>query len=155
MNELTCNGKLPLRSAIVRIGGKSAGQIGVGQLEDQLRLGQITQPKLPQPLQPKPAAETARHQVAGRLGEQHLPAVRGGPHPGTPVDRRVVDIIAPLHPRLPGVQPHPHPQRVPVGQSSVRSRSWQAPAASTAATALGKTAKTLSPSPREVTTTPP
>ena len=43
----------------------------------------------------------------------------------------------------------------PAGHASAFSRSWQAPAASTAETALAKTAKKLSPSPREVTTTPP
>ena len=43
----------------------------------------------------------------------------------------------------------------PSGHGSEVSASWHAPAASTAATALGKTAKKLSPSPREVTTTPP
>jgi hypothetical protein len=53
------------------------------------------------------------------------------------------------------VQPHPYPQRGPSGHASPFSRSWHAPAASTAETALGKTAKKLSPSPREVTTTPP
>ena len=43
----------------------------------------------------------------------------------------------------------------PVGHGSLPSRNWQPPAASTAATALAKAAKKLSPSPREVTTTPP
>ena len=60
MNELTCNGRFPVRSATVRIGGKSAGEIGMGQLIDQLRLGQIAQPELAQPLQPEPAAQPAR-----------------------------------------------------------------------------------------------
>ena len=86
-------------------------EVGVGQLVDQLGLGQIAQPELAQPLQAEPAAQPPCHQVAGGLGDQHLPAVRGGFHPGTAVDRRVVDIVALLHMRLAGVQPHPHPQR--------------------------------------------
>src|SRR5262249_40085120 len=32
-------------------------------------------------------------------------------HPGTPVDRRVLGIVAVLHSCFAGVQPHPHPQR--------------------------------------------
>jgi len=43
----------------------------------------------------------------------------------------------------------------PAGHASRANLSWQSPAASTAETAPGKTAKKLSPSPREVTTTPP
>ena len=34
----------------------------------------------------------------------------GGPHPGTTVDRCVIDMIPAAHPHLPGMQPHPHPQ---------------------------------------------
>ena len=52
----------------------------------------------------EPAAHTASHGVAGRLGEQNLPAVRAGLHPGAPVDRCVVNMIASAYPHLPGVQ---------------------------------------------------
>src|SRR5215211_654205 len=34
----------------------------------------------------------------------------GGPHPGITVDRRVVEMIPAAETRLPGMQPHPHPQ---------------------------------------------
>jgi hypothetical protein len=67
------------------------------------------------PLQAKAAAQAPCHQVAGGLGEQHLPAMRGRLHPGAAVDRCVVDVIASAYPHLPGVQPHPHPQRDPRG----------------------------------------
>ena len=39
-------------------------QIGMDQLKDQLRVGQIPQPELTQALQPEPATQTARHQIA-------------------------------------------------------------------------------------------
>src|SRR5215218_4480849 len=85
-------------------------QLGMGELVDHFWAGQITQPELTQLLQPEPATQIARNQVACGLGEEHLPAVAGGPHPGTTVDRRVVDMITAAHPRFPGVQPHPYPQ---------------------------------------------
>ena len=83
----------------------------MGELVDELRLGQVAQPELAESFQAKPAAQPPFDQVAGGLGDQHLPAVRGGFHPGAPVDRRVVDIVAFVHMRFPRVQPHPHPQR--------------------------------------------
>jgi hypothetical protein len=73
----------------------------------------VAQPELPQPPQGEPAAQPPAGQVAGGLGDQHLPAMRGGLHPGAPVDRRVVGLVAAARPRLPGVQPHPHPQHGP------------------------------------------
>ena len=127
----------------------------MGQLVDQLGPGQIAQPELAEFLQAKTAAQPPFHQVAGGLGDQHLPAVRGGLHPGTPVDRRLVDIVALLHMRIPGVQPHPHPQRRTCRPRLAREPKLAGAGRLTAATALGKAAKTLSPSPREVTTTPP
>ncbi len=85
-------------------------QAGVGQLIDQLRLAQITQPELPQPLQAKTPAQMAFHQGTCGLGDQHLPPVPGGFHPGAPVDRRMIHTATAAHPRLAGMQPHPHPQ---------------------------------------------
>src|SRR4029077_5781307 len=63
---------------------------------------QVAQPELPQPLQPKAAAQTPCHQVAGGLGDQYLPAVRGCLHPGTPVDRRVAGLSPPGPPGCAG-----------------------------------------------------
>src|SRR5689334_13072814 len=131
------------------------GKVSMGQLVDKLRLGQIAQPELPQLLKAKSAAQTPCHQIAGGLSDQHLPALRGRLHPGTPVDRRVVDIVAFLHMRLAGVQPHPHPQRRTRRPRLTPEPQLADPAASTAATALANAAKKLSPSPREATTTPP
>jgi hypothetical protein len=53
--------------------------------------------------------------VAG--GEEHLPAVRGGLQPGTPVDRRVVDTAAAARPRFPCMQP---PADVLAGAAAMR-----------------------------------
>src|SRR6185312_5055388 len=131
------------------------GKVSMGQLVDKLRLGQIAQPELPQPLQAKAAAQTPCHQIAGGLSDQHLPALRGRLHPGTPVDRRVVERSPSCTCASPVCSPIRTRSAAPVGHGSLPSRNWQAPAASTAATALAKAAKKLSPSPREVTTTPP
>jgi hypothetical protein len=113
MNELTGSGRLPVRSASVRDRREVRREIGVGELVDQLRLGQITQSELSQSLQAEPAAQPPLYQVAGGLGDQHLPAVPGRLQTGAAVDRRVVDIVTFLHMRFPGVHPHPHPQRRP------------------------------------------
>ena len=56
----------------------------------------------------------------------------GGPHPSTTVDRGVVDMIAAAHPRFPVCSPIRTRKAEPVGHTSPASRSWQAPAASTA-----------------------
>jgi len=90
---------------------KVGREVSVGQLVNELRLGQIAQPELPQPRQAEATAQPPAGQVAGGLGDQHLSTVRGALHPCTPVDRRVVDTVAAGRPRLAGVQPHPYPQR--------------------------------------------
>jgi hypothetical protein len=90
-------------------------EISMSELVDEFWLGQVAQPELAQPLQPEPAAQTAQHQVACGLRDQHLPAVPGRLHPGTPVDRRMVNAVAAGRPGLPGVQSHPHPQSRPLG----------------------------------------
>ncbi len=82
---------------------------------------------------PCAAAFTRAHRLIGAWSTWSLPAARASP------------VCSPIRTR----------SAAPAGHASAVSRSWQAPAASTAATALGNTAKKLSPSPREVTTTPP
>src|SRR5262249_31085226 len=53
------------------------------------------------------------------FGDEHLPAVHGGFHPGTAVDRRVLDMIALLHMRLAGVQPIRTRSAAPTGHASL------------------------------------
>jgi hypothetical protein len=93
------------------------------QLKEQLRLGQIPQPELTQLLQPEPAAQTARHQIPRRLGEQHLPAMAGGPHPGTTIDRCVVDMIPARTRTSPVCNPIRTRKALPAGHTSPFSRS--------------------------------
>ena len=81
------------------------------QLVDELWHSQIAEPERPELLQPETATQPVADQLARGLGEKHLPAVRSSFHPGTTVDRRVVDTAAAVRPRFPGMQPHPHLQR--------------------------------------------
>ena len=81
---------------------------------------------------PCPAAFTRAHRLIGAWSTRSRPRTRASP------------VCSPIRTR----------STAPVGHLSPAKRSWHAPAASTAATAPGKTAKKLSPSPREVTTTP-
>ena len=73
------------------------------ELIDPLRPRQVLQPVLPE----VDEVVRAHQQIAGRVREQHLPAVTGVGDPGGPVHVHA-DVALLRQQRLPGVDPHSH-----------------------------------------------
>ncbi len=104
--------------------GQLAGQVGgerrqradrrelgrqprVDNLENPKRLGDVPEPMVAQIAQLRAGRQGGTGQLGRRRTDQHLPAVRGVPHPGAAVDGRP-EVITVAKLGLAGVERHPH-----------------------------------------------
>ena len=91
-------------------GGERFRQVRVRELEQVLRPLQVAQPVDPQVAQGGAGGQGVPRQDGGGRREEHLAPVAGGREAGAAV-QGLPEVVPALHVHLPGVQPHPYPER--------------------------------------------
>jgi hypothetical protein len=89
---------------------EAVGEVGVDQLHQPLGTTQVLEAMYAQVAEPGPVRKLIGGQLDRGRRQQHLAAVADRHDPRRAVDDRAEVVVGPCR-RLPGVQPHPHPER--------------------------------------------